>query len=349
MESSTLGAWLAKIGFWVTLALLSTGIFMTRSPWWLVGFGLFWLASLSLLAKCRMSSSAVFSLILCDIYFIVVSGVIVSNKDASAWWLTIALLLEIMFVGYAQNQIDEEEKKQEQEAPPEKSEEEDEEDEESAEGDNEGDDVDGTNNIKSLQMLCVTKLIEKMKGGDVVDQAIGEWFESINQGVIPGGMKDFNKLDKTAKNIFVSKLTTTWRNAEKQLRSQGISLGDNAIVGLVAGTLFAIRFSTGAMCDPLTEKLFAVTSYIGTPLSKAFIKVLPDLKKGMPEIFASFEEHALYNYLDHLIADKEYSVEDWSDLVLLWAADNTEESFSRFAEKKARRGSSILEEIINKK
>ena len=111
MEVSKIFIWLPKIAFWATTTLLAIGVYMTRSPWWLVGFGLFGLASLSIIAKCQMSLSAVFSLLLCDIYFLVAFGKIVSDKSSSAWWLIIALILEAIFVGYAQEKVEEEEKK----------------------------------------------------------------------------------------------------------------------------------------------------------------------------------------------------------------------------------------------
>lgn len=103
--------WLAKISFWVTAALLAIGIYMTRSPWWLTGFGLLLLVSFRAVALCRIPTAAVIPLFLCDGYLLVAFGKIISDQNSSAWWLIVALILEFVIVGNAQNQVDEDEKK----------------------------------------------------------------------------------------------------------------------------------------------------------------------------------------------------------------------------------------------
>ena len=103
--------WLAKISFWVTASLLAIGIYMTRSPWWLTGFGLLLLVSFRAVALCRIPTAAVIPLFLCDGYLLVAFGKIISDQNSSAWWLIVALILEFVIVGNAQNQVDEDEKK----------------------------------------------------------------------------------------------------------------------------------------------------------------------------------------------------------------------------------------------
>ena len=111
MEVSKIFAWLGKIAFWITAALLAIGVYMTHSPWWLVGFGLLLLVSFRAVALCRMQSSAIIPLFLCDGYFLFAFGKIVSDRNSSAWWLIVALVLEVVIVGNAQNQVEEDEKK----------------------------------------------------------------------------------------------------------------------------------------------------------------------------------------------------------------------------------------------
>lgn len=361
---------------------------MTRSPWWLIGFGLFGLVSLNPIAKCQMPSSAVFSLLLCDVYFLVAFGVIVSDKNASAWWLTVALFLEAAFAGYAQNQVEEDEKKSKIARETEKRlADEKRKAAQTVKGDEAGEketevvksevkrkrktsgtkkteipkkisetalknDVndDGGDETKiddAFQEALISDLIERTKKGEYVDQVISEWFESIHHGVMSGNMKEFDKLNAEAKSIILNRLISLWIESDKQLRKQGLDFSQNAIAGLVAGTLFAIRVSIGLIRDPLTEKLFAVMAYFATPLFQNFVATLPVLKEKTPEVFIPFEDHAMYDYFGHLTADTDYGIKGWSDMLPYWVTDNHEDTFSQFVRKRISTGSSVLEEIAS--
>lgn len=293
MEVSKIFIWLTKIAFWATTTLLAIGVYMTRSPWWLVGFGLFGLASLSIIAKCQMSLSAVFSLLLCDIYFLFAFGKIVSDKSSSAWWLIIALILEAIFVGYAQEQVEEEEKKSKIARETEKR---------FAEEIKKITEAIKLENIVTRSLSArktksagntatvfskdkkdddfwkqkIEEHIRQLKSDeDIANRNIGDMLGVYYANQAP--VVDAWEGDNVAK-IRSNLITFLGESILKLAQDENIPVRSNLLTGLYADTICAIALQN-SIFNVIVAKIFSVSVYIGTSQSKETMKVLSEFDK----------------------------------------------------------------------
>ena len=293
--------WLVKFSYWGASGLLAIGVTVERSPWWLTGFGLFWLVSLPALGKYRMSWSAIIPHLLCDAYFLYVFSVIVTNKNSSVWWLIVALILEVIFLGHAQEQVEEEEKKRKIARETEKrflvskiAEE-----KENSAGTVKSEDIIKEKKyVPSAQKIEVAKndsgiSTEDRKDDSFWEQKIKEHIRQLksDENVINRNIGDMLGLSYSDEDPVEgewkqenfleirSKLFHCFGESILKLaQEENIPVKSNKLTGLYADTIFTMAYQ-GSKCNVIISKIFSLSLYIGTEQAKKTIKVLSEFDK----------------------------------------------------------------------